>query len=85
MMKNVYTIRDLKAENCPALFLSLSDGTALRDVCEAVNGGTSILSQYPADFQLIRIGNYDDVLGVITPTDHVVICNLDTLVDRNKD
>ena len=84
-MKNVYSIRDMKAENCPVLFLSLSDGTALRDVRDAVNSSNSNLSRYPADFELIRIGIYDDVLGVITPTDHVVICNLDTLVVRNEE
>lgn len=78
-MKLVYTIRDLKAEMCPTLFLDDRDATAVRAVREVVNGGKSNLSSYPEDYQLIRIGEYDVDTGVITPTDHVVLCALDSL------
>lgn len=82
MNKSVYTIRDLKAEMCPAIFLEDRDATAIRAVREAVLNGKSNLSLYPEDFQLVRIGTYDVDTGVIVPVDHVILCNLDTLIAR---
>lgn len=75
MIKKVFSIRDAKGEVFHQPFFKLTHGEAERDFKTLVNDDKSTLSQYPEDFDLYYLGEYDDQTGLVksldTPT-HIV-------------
>lgn len=65
----VYSIRDAKAEVYNAPFYKGTHGEAERDFRTAVNDEKSFLSQYPDDFDLYYIGDFDQNTGLVTSLD----------------
>lgn len=62
MIMNAYAIRDLKADfNCP--FFSVNDDVAVRQFASVVNDPTSLISQFPSDYQLFFVGQFNTVTG----------------------
>lgn len=63
--KVVVCVRDLKADTFFAPVCEISEGTAVRSFQEAVNaGGENMIAKYPADFELVRLGTFDDETAV---------------------
>jgi len=81
MTKSLYSVLDLRSSIFANPFISVNDMTALRDFGNAVNDLGTTLSKNPEDFQLYKIGSFDDVLGVITPCDRQLLANANTLVE----
>lgn len=63
-VKVVCAVRDLKADTFSSPFCEASEGTAVRAFQEAVNDPQTMLSKYPADFELVRLGTFDDETAV---------------------
>jgi len=75
MKHKVYSIRDAKAEvfNCP--FYKKTHGEAERDFKTLCNDPKSTVFNFPEDFDLYYVGEYDDDSGKLAPLDtpqHVV-------------
>lgn len=71
----IYCIWDRKAQLALPAFSSANDVTAERQFVEAVLHSETPVSQYPADFDLIRIGTVDlqqGTLSGITPPQLIV-------------
>jgi len=75
MIKKMYSIRDAKAEAFHNPFFKVTHGEAERDFATAVNDEKTTLNQYPDDFDLYYLGEYNDNSGKLTSLDtpqHVV-------------
>lgn len=72
MILPVFAIYDSKAQSFHSLYQVPTVDVAIRAFTQAVNDpSNSDLHQFPQDFSLIEIGNFDNETGVITPIDHV--------------
>lgn len=65
----MYSIRDQKSEVFNTPFFNKSHGEAERNFKTLVNDPKSMPGQYPADFDLYYLGEYDDNEGKFTPID----------------
>lgn len=71
----MYSIRDAKGEYFNTPFFNKSHGEAERNFTSLVNDEKSTVSQYPEDFDLYYLGDYDDNDGKLVPLDtpqHIV-------------
>jgi hypothetical protein len=67
MKKVYYAVYDRKAELFSAPFLEIKDGTAIRAIQDlVVNSPDHAFAKHPLDFSLHKLGEFDDVSGVIT-------------------
>lgn len=65
-MKNIYAIRDLKT-NYGNPVCDMNDESAKRGFMMAVEYGQNELSKMPQDFELVKIGTFDEDTGEIVP------------------
>ena len=75
MIKKMYSIYDQKAGVFNNPFYKTTHGEAERDFTTAVNDEKTTLNQYPTDFDLYYLGDYNDQDGKFTTLDtpqHVV-------------
>lgn len=62
----IFSILDVKAHLFGPPFYSRHTGEALRNFTELVNDDRSTVSKYPADFQLVQLGTFNDEDGSFT-------------------
>lgn len=62
----MYSVHDSKAEIFHPPFFKHSHGEAERELTTLVNDNKSTISQYPEDYNLYFVGEYNDQSGVIT-------------------
>lgn len=67
MIHKAYSIRDSKSEIFNPPFYKQTHGQAERDFQTVVNDEKSMIFQYPDDFDLYYVGEYDDQKGVFRP------------------
>lgn len=65
-MKQIFSVYDRKAEFYGPIFLFSAVGEALRAFQELVNDPQSTPGKYPDDFELYRLGYYDEGTGSLT-------------------
>lgn len=63
MILKVYSIKDQKAEVFNSPFFQTSHGESERNFHKLVNDSKSTVSQYPKDFDLYYLGEFDDNTG----------------------
>lgn len=83
----IYCIWDRKAGIALPAFSSQNDTSAVRTFTEAVMTSETPVSQYPADFDLMRIGTVDLETGTLTglnPSD-LLINGLVALTDAQRE
>lgn len=82
MVKGMYAIQDEKAHSIGAVFMAASDAEAERIVVLGVKGN-ELMTRYPADFALLRLGNVNCETGhIVVPDVPVLVCKLDDLLSR---
>ena len=69
MKQKIYSIRDAKAEYFTQPFFKKTHGEAERDFTQLVNDDKSSIAQFPEDFDLYYLGDYDTENGKMTPID----------------
>jgi len=69
MLLKMFSIRDQKAETFNSPFFQSTHGEAERAFRTAVHDSKTQLHQYPEDFDLYFLGEYDNQSGVISPLD----------------
>lgn len=70
MIVNLYSIYDRKSNTYSNIFSSLNDAVAIRQFTQAVNDSNSIMSVYPNDFVLCKVGSFDNVDSILLPVEH---------------
>lgn len=78
---NVYTVLDVKAGRCAPPFLANSDAEARRLLAVSVVGSGTLPDRYPADFNLMVVGSWDDATGNISPCQPTTVANLATIIE----
>lgn len=67
MKKPMFSVYDNRAQVFAAPFVSVNQATAMRDFHAACNDTTSQLHNYPNDFALYEIAQFDDSNGCVEP------------------
>lgn len=83
-MLKVYSIKDTKGSFYEPM-LAQNDALAVRNVRGVVNSGKGLLAQYPEDFELWFIGEFDEVTGILVPGDLKCVVRLNALVNNVQD
>ena len=65
MIKAIYSLYDKKSKLYGNTFTSVNDGTAIREMQQAVSSEGSIIQKYPSDYALFKISEWDDESGMI--------------------
>lgn len=73
-MKNIYSIYDEKAKVFLVPFFTENDLTAARLLTSAAVDKNSFLGQYPKDYKVYKIGQFDEETGYILPADKPDYC-----------
>ena len=73
MIKTLYSVYDIKAVFYGMPFEAKSDGDAARMFSGACKDQSSMLGQYPSDFQLFKVGSFDDHAGQMSSITPVFI------------
>lgn len=64
-VKVLVACRDLKSDMYGPPVAEVSEGTAIRAFAEVINsGGDATICKYPQDFELVRLGTFDDRTAV---------------------
>lgn len=66
MITKIFSVFDSKAEVFSPPFFAQTKGLALRSFTDLVNDPKTTVHQYPADFTMFELGEFDDVKGVVT-------------------
>lgn len=73
MENGLYVVRDAAAGHYLAIFMAVNNEVATRQFANAFLDHTGIMANNPADFDLYRIGNYDQLTGEVKPEDRIVV------------
>lgn len=69
MERKIYSIRDSKSEAYGLPFYQHTHGEAERSFAKLASDSQSTVNQFPEDFDLYYIGNYNDQTGTIAALD----------------
>lgn len=67
MKHHIFTIFDSAAEAYLPPFILHAEGIAIRTFTDCVNDPSHQFSKHPADYTLLKIGEFDDSKGLIVP------------------
>ena len=67
MKVKLFAMRDTKVNTFGKLFPFQNDEEAVRAFSKAVSGGDQLMTEWPEDYTLFRVGTFDDDIGEITP------------------
>lgn len=67
MKLQIFSIHDSKAAAFLRPFCLPSDAHAIREVSEVVQNTSSTFSDYPEDFTLFNVGEFDELTGEVSP------------------
>lgn len=86
MKNNLYSMKDTKMGKFSMPFVAPNDEIAKRTLASTIKQGGTTISEFPEDFQLFRLGNYDEDTGDLT-TDNEFIANATefAVTSKNKD
>lgn len=69
MIRQVFSVRNAKGEFFNPPFISHTKGSAERTFQKLVNDPQSDINQFPEDYDLYYVGDFDDTKGVMLPLD----------------
>lgn len=81
---NLYAMKDMKAQLVSAPFGATNDGVACRMVMESLRDAQSTIAKYPADFELIAVGEYDEHTGALGYMDVRKVVSVATLAESMR-
>lgn len=73
MITNAYSIHDTKSETFNPPFYQKNAGEAIRSFTKIVNDKNSVLNEFPEDYVLVEIGQWDDEKGLLMSGDHKIL------------
>lgn len=83
MKLNLYSIYDRKMNLYLAPFPARGDVDAIRNVSQSLRApdvNQTPIGQSPADFDLVKIGEFDDDIGTISGSHPLTLANIATLI-----
>ena len=81
MKLDVFAIKDIKAGRFLDPYPGMNKATVQRDIMNVFKTGNkqSALVMNPEDYQLFKVGEFDQVSGLITSTEQEFVCNVGDL------
>lgn len=76
----VYAIRDNVADSFSLPVFGRSDDEIKRNIAYNLQRNPSMMAQYATDYDLYRLGTFDDEDGSITAMQHVLVAHLSQLL-----
>jgi hypothetical protein len=67
MKQNGYSIKDAKANTFGTPYFAINDQVAVRSFQQAASDPNTTINKNPEDFNLYRIGSFDDASGEFNP------------------
>jgi len=80
MILQIYSVRDNKAGTFSRPFFEHTDAAAVRAFTTAARDNQSQISQFPDDFELHKIGEFDDATAIFVDNCPKFIVNAATLL-----
>ncbi|UOK21009.1 nonstructural protein [Chifec microvirus UA13_24] len=62
-----YAVFDDKTSSYQNPFFSVSDGAAVRIFTSGIRAQGTVLNEYPSDFKLYKVGEFDELSGLTQP------------------
>lgn len=84
MKTGIYSIFDFKAQTFATPIFFINDDVAVRSLALAVRDTSSYLHAAPADYEMFKLGEWDDVNGTITPDSTMIARCIDLLPVSEK-
>ncbi|QCQ84973.1 nonstructural protein [Blackfly microvirus SF02] len=84
MILKAYSLLDTKTGSFAVPFFMHHDALAVRAVMSAATGDSTSLSEYPEDYMLYNIGEYDDQIGQLFSRHHVCLGNIRSLLSAGR-
>jgi hypothetical protein len=85
MVTRLYAVRDSKLNEYNQPYSLANDEVAKRVLSMAVNDSKkSMMTQYPSDYDLYWIGEYNSVSGEVIPCKPVHVCSASSLVEQSS-
>lgn len=69
----LYSVRDKAVNAFMPPFVSPADGSAIRSFMDAVNDPKHEFGRHASDYDLYRLGDFDDVDGMFVRTDPILL------------
>lgn len=63
----LFSVKDVKSGTFESPFRSTNSVTAIRSFAHNVNNPELLIKEYPEDFDLYKIGEFDPDTGILTP------------------
>lgn len=80
MLKGVYCVYDKKTASYGSLVIASHVGEVTRSIERAIQDPESALSKWPGEFQVVKIGQYDQADGRLLPSPVEVVFEVAALV-----
>lgn len=74
-MLQIYLVHDIKANTFGAPMFFSNNVEALRSLEQATQDDKTQLNKYPADYELLHIGEYKEIDGTITTHQPITLAN----------
>ena len=84
MKKGIYSLYDKKAKLFMNLFTDINDGTAIRQIEQAMQTKDAVIAEYPDDYALYRITEWDEETGVLSTQEKSLVIELNQLTQKEK-
>lgn len=79
MIVRLYSVFDAKSGAFGLPFAAFNDAVAQRTIAAAMQSGDPLFAKFPADYQLYRLGAFDDSTGQLGAEAPTAVCNLTSL------
>lgn len=79
MYLQMFTVYDKKAAAYLQPFFMRSEAEAVRAMMQTANNSDTQFAKTPEDFQLVHVGEFDDLTGCVVSRPHRIICEVNSL------
>lgn len=83
MLLEIYSVYDTVSKSFTQPFYQVNEGVARRNIAAAVNNKEHNFNVAPGDYELYRVGKFDDQTGKMDP-EHERIANLAAFYREEK-
>ena len=80
----LYSIKDIKQPRYFTPYDAVNDQVAMRHFQNMAKIPNSIFSTNPTDFELWKVGEFDEASGVLASSGALYICRADDLLDNDQ-
>lgn len=85
MKVQMFTIYDKKMQIHQQPFVAINRATMMRTIADGLKRNDSMMSRFPVDYEIYKIGEFDETTGMITPLpEREFICVLEDLIERKE-